>query len=184
MDNSIRESIRAGSVIYATELLDNTYFENSLILLLDKNSDGLFGVIINRPTHMPLSEVFTPVPDSDVKSRTFYAGGPIDDDNLIILDLISLGESRSGKEVGPGVEMGGQWDNLTDIIESNPETTLLFLGYSGWSTNQLIEEIKEGSWQLYKGLSTTEILNDWREPVTNNRDEIEEWLSLNGERII
>jgi len=51
--------------------------------------------------------------------------------------------------VAPGVYLGGKWENPFHMIESDPASTLLFLGYSGWGPGQLEEEVDVGAWDVY-----------------------------------
>ena len=69
-----------GVVLQATDLLEGSYFEDAVILIAVHDENGSFGLMLNRPSHMPISEVFTPVPDMTDPKRPFYIGGPVDED--------------------------------------------------------------------------------------------------------
>jgi putative transcriptional regulator len=173
---SLKKVLKGGTLLHATKELDGTYFENSLILLLDHNSDGLYGVIVNRPTHMPLSEVFNPVPECLVDKREFFSGGPVDDDNILIVEITSENSDHGGVEISPNVKIAGDWKNIVDIIESNEKKVKLFLGYTGWKLHQLIEEIDEGSWSVHLNFNPQDVLENWTTSEMVGREEVVEWL--------
>ena len=53
------------------------------------------------------------------------------------------------QEVGQGVYWGGNFEKLIFLINNKvikPENIRFFLGYSGWSSEQLKEEFELGSW--------------------------------------
>ncbi len=169
--------IKGGEILFASHTLEGTYFENALILLIDNNRDGVFGVILNRPSHMPLSETFNYSFDLPITSRMLYIGGPVDEEMLLTLSLIDdPSESKGGMFVSDGVELGGTWENMEEIIMSDEKSVHIFLGYTGWSEKQLQEELAEGSWKLYKGFDTRKVLQDWCEPLALKRRDIEAYL--------
>ncbi len=169
------DTIEAGLVLHASKELDETYFENAVILIIITNSDGAFGLILNRGTHMPVAEVFDPAPRTAIKSRLFYLGGPVDEEALHMLRLVP-DTGGDGYPFVSGVELGGEWHSIESIVESSEVTNRLFLGYSGWGSGQLEDEISEGSWIVHKGINVQELLAAWLEPPLYSHDEIEEYL--------
>ena len=56
---------------------------------------------------------------------------------------------RGSIQVLPNVYWGGDFEDLKKLINlgiAKPEELRFFLGYSGWDSGQLEEEIKENSW--------------------------------------
>ena len=140
-----------GCLILATERLEGSYFEDALILIAIDDENGSFGLMINRPTHMPIHEVFDPVPNVDIGERPFFIGGPVDEEGLHIVTLFDSDiPGNNGIIIEPGVELGGEWGSVDEILSSDENKTFLFLGYSGWDAGQLNGEIAEGSWDVYK----------------------------------
>jgi len=138
-----------GTVLHATENLDGSYFEGAVVLIAVHDENGSFGLMLNRSSHMPLHEVFNPVPDVPDIKRPFYIGGPVDEEGLHLLHICSGFDANNGLQIAEGVELGGEWENIEEILLSDPHSTLLFLGYSGWDAGQLEEELEEGSWETY-----------------------------------
>ncbi len=173
----MKEIIKGGEILFASPSLEGTYFENAIILIIDKNVDGLFGVILNRASNMPVSEIFSIKLDIPITSRLIYIGGPVDDDMLLTLTIHDNDSQwRDGTLVSEQVELGGQWKDIDEIMMTDSKNVYLYLGYSGWQEDQLLEELDEGSWTLYHGINTREILKDWYNPIAIERQEIDNYL--------
>ncbi|MBF0429910.1 MAG: YqgE/AlgH family protein [Fibrobacteria bacterium] len=138
----------AGSFLFSTNALTDPNFMSTVILICQHSEDGSYGLVLNRPAHMPLSEIFNSVDKYKNQIRRVHIGGPVQGSELQILQV--SGEPAKGAlEVVEGVYLGGYWDDLDKIIESDTRQIRLFLGYSGWGEGQLAEEIKMGGWEVY-----------------------------------
>lgn len=173
---SIKQNIKGGEVLFASHTLAGTYFEDALILLVANNRDGVFGVILNRPSRMPLTEVFNKTFDIPVTDRIFYAGGPMDDDMLLTLKIHDGSEVSDGIALSETVEYGGIWDSVETILQSDEAKVRTFLGYAGWREGQLDGEISEGSWTIYRGINTEKLLLDWQWNFLEKRRDIIAYL--------
>ncbi len=173
----LNKRITGGDILFASHTLAGTFFEDTLILIVENNEDGIFGLILNRPSRMPVSEVFNVELNTHITERVMYIGGPMDDDMLLTISIHDSPEQfRDGKALSETVEYGSRWENIEKIIESNEKTVRTFLGYTGWKESQLRDEIKEGSWTLYRGIETKKVLEDWYEPQFVKRRYIEGYL--------
>jgi len=166
---------QTGAILHATEALAGSFFEDAVIVVCVHDENGAFGLMLNRPSHMPIHEVFNPVPDVGAVKHPFYIGGPVDEEGLHLIYLVEQGNQRNGLEVFSGVELGGEWNEIEDILLSSPEKTFLFLGYSGWNSGQLDDEIREGSWTVYHP-NILDLLGSWGDFVHLNRPEMEKLL--------
>lgn len=166
-------NIRGGEVLFASHTLNGTYFENAVILLLEDNFDGIFGIIINRESKIPLNEVFNSVSESD--KRRINIGGPVDEDMVFTL-RIAQPLLDGEKELVHGVSYGRIWKSSKEMISSDEKSNFLFLGYAGWKRKQLVEEIEEGSWLLYREVNVADILQKGQSNELNKRREIETYL--------
>ncbi len=172
----ITDKIKGGEILYASHTLDGTYFENALILLVDNNSDGVFGVILNRPSRMPLKEIFNVSFDVPITDHIIYPGGPMDDDMLLTIRIHHGTDSIGGIALTETVEYGGKWGSIERILMSDDQKVRMFLGYAGWTERQLQGEITEGSWTIYRGIDTERLLSDWYTPLFEKRRAIVAYL--------
>ncbi len=165
-----------GTVLHATDNLNGSYFEGAVVLIAVHDENGTFGLMLNRSSHMPLQEVFNPVPDVVDVKRPFYIGGPVDEEGLHLLHICSEFDTNNGLQIVDGLELGGEWDNIEEILQSDPSKTLLFLGYSGWDAGQLEDELEEGSWNTYTP-DLLELLNHLPQMNNYSKNNIVELLS-------
>jgi putative transcriptional regulator len=120
-------------------------FKRSVIYLTEHNETGSVGFIINKPLNVKISSVIEDFPDFDAD---VYYGGPVQQEMLNFFhkagDLID-----GGVELKDGIFWGGDFETLKVLAETGdlkPEDFRFFLGYSGWSPNQLDDELKVNSW--------------------------------------
>jgi putative transcriptional regulator len=129
--------------------LSDLLFKESVVLMLPAtDTDLVVGLIVNKPTRIPLREVFPK--DSVLKDRTdaVYFGGPVDIQKPGILFL-------SSKSVEPAVHLAGDLYVSFDpdfiegiLVKPNDEVreVRLFLGRAQWSLAQLRGEMIGGAW--------------------------------------
>lgn len=138
------EEISKGKLLISAPFL-NDIFKRSVILMTEHGEEGSVGFIINKPTNFKLHEIIEDFPEFDAK---VFLGGPVQQDTLNFIhkenDVL-----EGGVEICEGVYWGGNFEILKILIESrnvNPDNFKFFLGYSGWSPDQLNGEIKTNSW--------------------------------------
>lgn len=139
-----------GILLVAKDVLEDPNFSNTIVLLCQHGAEGAYGLVLNRPSHMPLREIFEhppAMPDGRAMTRRVYIGGPVQPTELQILQL---GEpvAPDTMEIAPGVHMGGKWETLDEILSPDPDRLRLFLGYAGWGEGQLEEEVGAGAWEI------------------------------------
>jgi putative transcriptional regulator len=144
---SLKARLGPGVLLIAQEALEDPNFSNAIVLLCQHGEAGAYGLVLNRPSHMPLREIFEHPPENETATRRVYIGGPVQPTELQILQL---GEAIAPEamEIVPGVHMGGKWETLEEILAPAPARLRLFLGYAGWGGGQLEEEIEAGAWEV------------------------------------
>lgn len=142
--------LRPGSLLLARDMSDPN-FNATVVLICQHGAEGSYGLVLNRPSHMPLSEVFDKPPawaGDAARRQRVYIGGPVQPEELQILQVTQAPVPGSFK-VAPEVYLGGYWDDLKDILELDPKAVRLFLGYSGWGANQLASEVNASAWEVW-----------------------------------
>lgn len=139
--------MNTGSFLHGTALLDGDFFEKSVIFITELNEKGAMGFVVNRPFPRTLNEL-----QEFSRSIPFplYEGGPVDQEHLFFVhrrpDLI-----ENGVLITNGIFLGGNFQQAVEHINSYAITEKdirIFIGYCGWNTNELEEEVREGSWQV------------------------------------
>lgn len=162
--------INPGTLLIADPFMKDPNFTRSVILLCDHQEEGSFGFIINKLFAQTLDEL---VPESTMAKIPIYFGGPVQMDTVHFLhqqpDLI-----EGGFEIMEGIYWGGSFDVAINLINNgslDPKKMKFFLGYSGWSSGQLEDEMTEKSWITSKATSNLvfkeEEGNIWKQSLRN-----------------
>lgn len=147
-----------GRILIAEPFLPGSYFNRSIVYLVEHNKEGSVGFILNKPVDFPVKEFRKEFPKFN---DTLYMGGPVNIDSIYYIH--TLGEHIPGSIlIKDDVYWGGDYNHLKDLINSgfvNNNQVRFFLGYSGWGKNQLMEELKEDSW-LVGEISPKRVMED------------------------
>jgi putative transcriptional regulator len=153
-----------GAVLLARDALEDPNFAATVVLIcIYTKGGGAYGLVLNRPSHMPLSEVFDGCSDSSDR-REVYIGGPVQQEELQILWITDAAQPQSHR-IAPRVYLGGKWESIDSMLAIDPGSTRLFLGYSGWAPGQLEMEITAGAWDVYR-LGVEELLMNTQEMLS------------------
>lgn len=142
-DNTIRPE--RGQVLLSEPFLNDPYFRRTVIFLCEHNQEGSFGFVLNNYIDVELDQIMDNMPRHHGK---ISIGGPVRNSNLYYIH--TLGEHIADSvEIIPGVFMGGDFEKLRVMLQSGEvqkNQVRFFVGYSGWSPEQLENEIKTNSW--------------------------------------
>ncbi len=141
------KKLATGSVLLARDILKDPNFDSTVVLVCIHSNEGSYGLVLNRPSHMPLSEIFDGFKGYKLK-REIFIGGPVCQEELQVLQVTD--EPVEGAfQITSRVYLGGKWEGIGHMLETDPSSTRLFLGYSGWGAGQLESEIAAGAWDVY-----------------------------------
>lgn len=136
-----------GRLLVSEPFLRDMFFKRSVILLADYNTDGSFGLIINKPIEFRFNQVVEGFPEFEAP---IYMGGPVNSESIYFIhtvgDLI-----QNSYEIMHGLYWGGDIEDVKILIENktiDKNQIKFFLGYAGWSPNQLEEELERKSWVI------------------------------------
>ncbi len=150
-------------------ILGDVSFTRSVILLAEHTEEGSVGFILNKPLDLSLSDLIEGIEDCEMP---IYNGGPVEQENLYFIhtvpDLI-----EDSQEISSGIFWGGNFERAVDLIINKKiscDKIKFFLGYSGWGSQQLDEEIIQHSWVIIKNEKENELLKDnhaalWRDKI-------------------
>jgi putative transcriptional regulator len=172
------EKLEKGQLLIAEpSIIGDLSFNRSVILLADHNHDGSVGFILNKPLEYTINEL---IPDIEASFK-IYNGGPVEQDNLYFIHTIP--ELITGSiEISNGIFWGGDFELTKSLINEgkiNKENIRFFLGYTGWSANQLESELQSNSWIIATNTYKSSILRKsssqfWKEKI----------IELGGEYLI
>jgi putative transcriptional regulator len=139
-----------GRLLVATPQLEGSFFDQTVIYLVEHNAEGAFGLIVNRPLGdigvKPLFERMG-LDASDAEGRVLARiGGPVEPGAAFVLHHDD-GDNPESTTVLPGIAMTTDPAILKRIGRGEgPKSYLFVFGYSGWAPGQLESEIERGSW--------------------------------------
>lgn len=138
---------RKGRLLVSKPFLDDPYFKRTVILLCDHNEEGSFGFVLNKYVDLDLSDIRLNLPGVGDK---LAIGGPVENKNVYYLHRCGEHMPDSVHIIGD-LYMGGSFDDLKILMASpdfDPNMVRFFIGYSGWSVDQLLEELNTESWYV------------------------------------
>jgi putative transcriptional regulator len=136
----------AGQLLVASPLLSDPNFAGALVLLLDVDEHGSLGVVLNRPTAVPLSDVLDPWEPVASAPAVLFRGGPVEPDGAIGVARLADGVAEP-----PGWRRMFGRTGLVDLdapTYGDYDAVRVYAGYAGWGAGQLEAEIAEGAWYV------------------------------------
>ncbi len=170
--------MKIGKLLYAEPTLNNDInFNRSVVLLVEENKLGTVGFILNKKTMYSTLDL---VPELN-QNFIIYNGGPVEKDNLYFIHNIPELINNSIK-ITDTLYWGGDFSSVVRLINEkkiDKSQIKFFLGYSGWNSNQLNEEIEEKAWII-------ENANEIENLALNTKKNIwkSKLISLGGEYLI
>lgn len=162
----MQEDSRTGQLLAATPMLGDANFRRTIVLVVeDDPEEGTLGVILNRPSEIPVQQVLEPWTKLVTGPSVLFQGGPVSPDSALALALPrgesepigwrSLAGSKLMSRIGL-VDLGAPPELLADGIAS----LRVFAGYAGWGAGQLEAEIDVGAWLVLDGLPEDAFVSD------------------------
>jgi putative transcriptional regulator len=143
------ESLR-GHLLVASPKLSDANFRRTVILMLQHDSAGAVGLVLNRPTPSTLDEIWKVIEEGPCPSESpLYWGGPVS--NALI--GVHRFEAWSDTQISPELHIATTRRNLTRLLRQSQHPYRLFVGYSGWGADQLDQELELGGWLVASAAS-------------------------------
>jgi len=132
----------AGRILIARPDFHDPEFDATLTLILEHSDEGALGLVLNRPSELPMSDTFPEWEEMAAKPDRVFAGGPVDRDALI-----ALGRSKT---TGGKLVLGAHPVDLDEqpalVAGQGIDDIRVFAGYAGWASGQLEGEIANQGW--------------------------------------
>jgi len=132
-----------------------------VILVGEHGDEGAMGVVLNRPSAIPVEEAVPPLvelPGLGDGDGLVYVGGPVQPDAIVVL-------ADFDDPAQAGVLILGSVGFLPGDLEPATFPVLhrsrVFAGYAGWGPGQLEDELLESSWIVEETLAGEKIGTDF-----------------------
>jgi putative transcriptional regulator len=144
------KDLRAGKLLVASRDLHDPNFAKSVILLVHYDDQGVVGLILNRRTDVALSQVLEGLEGAKDRSDPAYLGGPVEVPSMFAL-LQSPSKVEGAERVFSGVYLISTKTLFEQTLAARPDPKVfhVYLGYAGWTADQLRGEVELGAWFIF-----------------------------------
>ena len=131
--------------------LSSPFFAHSIVLVMNNLAPAPVGIIINRPTPMPVWKLFPDAGHLRHTSAKVYLGGPVDFTSVWFLFRARHTRRHAVRVIG-GIFLSADAGLLRHLLaRDRPMAGLrIFVGHAGWAPGQLQAEIRAGDWTVRK----------------------------------
>ncbi|WP_420322353.1 YqgE/AlgH family protein [Flagellimonas sp.] len=143
-------------------------FNRSVVLIAEHNHEGSVGFILNKPLEYTINDLIAEI---TIPFKVFN-GGPVEQDNLYFIHKVPhlIDDSI---EISDGIFWGGNFEKTVELINNKTITEQdirFFLGYSGWDSSQLDQELSSKSWVVVQNEYESSLLEKssiafWKEKM-------------------
>ncbi len=144
------EALTSGVILISDPFLKDPNFLRTAVLVCEHNAEGSVGFIFNKLFEVGIGDLVEGL--QDIKFPV-YEGGPVQKTSIHFIHTCPdfIGE---GMDIGNGIYWGGNFEQVRALLKTHSLTEKeirFFIGYSGWGSGQLEDEIEEKSWIIRAG---------------------------------
>ena len=141
--------------LIATKKMGDVRFKKTVILMLEHDTKGALGIVVNKPLgEITLGSLISQVDDKSINKKELYNikmpiywGGPVDSNKILILHSNDY-KNESTKNYN-NLSISSDLITLVEIAEKKgPKKSLVLLGLAAWNAGQLDGEIELERWTL------------------------------------
>jgi putative transcriptional regulator len=142
----------AGRLLVAAPTMPDPRFARTVVLMVEHNARGAFGVIVNRPAgERPLALLLESLGEKDTTvsgNVSVFAGGPVQPEVGFVLHSADY-RGAGTLHITDQIALTSSRQILLDIGNNKgPQKSLIAFGYAGWAPGQLEGEIEHGAWLM------------------------------------
>jgi putative transcriptional regulator len=148
--------VEAGSALVAAPGLRDPNFHRTVVLIIEHRSSGTLGVVLNRPSDVPVREVLPSWGPHTTVPQALYVGGPMEQRAALCVAALPAGmdaDSTEGMIRVRGSLALVDLDADPDLMAPQLRGLRVFAGYAGWDSGQLTGEIDRGDWVVVPALA-------------------------------
>ena len=169
-----------GSILISEPFLQDAYFQRSVVLLVEHNTQGSMGFVLNKKTDLIVNTFFPEL--EEYPEIPIYLGGPVSANRLFFIH--SLGDLivPDSVKIKDRLYFDGDFEALKRYMQNGHSIegkVKFFLGYSGWTEGQLGNEINKNSWVVRHAAKENVLLADgesfWKNSLEQLGSNYEAW---------
>ena len=129
-----------GKLLLSSPTLRGGSFNHSVILLAEHSpSDGAFGLIMNHPSGQMVGDLLTAKEFSPISHVQVHIGGPVSKGHMT---FAAFWEEDSHLRFATRISA----EQAMGHAQNSGALVRAFVGYTGWSKDQLEDEVESDSW--------------------------------------
>ena len=160
-----------GTLLISEPFMADPNFKRTVVLITENSADGTVGYVLNQKSDFLLKDIIVDCWDANMQ---VFIGGPVANDTLHFVHSVPE-KISGGMDLGNGLFWGGDFESLKTQINNyniKEEEIKFFIGYSGWSLDQLDDELEMNAWIVSDKFDPAMVLDDtdadiWKEAVLN-----------------
>jgi putative AlgH/UPF0301 family transcriptional regulator len=143
-----------GKLLVASRGLPDPNFAKTVVLLVHYDEKGVLGLVLNQRTEVPISKVFDLKAAKD-RTDPVYIGGPVEHSAVFAL-VESSEKMEKAEDIFGRVYLVTDKGEFEQILSTHPQPDVfhVYLGYAGWTQDQLRAEVKSGAWFVFPADAT------------------------------
>ncbi|MHB8707678.1 MAG: YqgE/AlgH family protein [Desulfuromonadales bacterium] len=146
---AVTVELEAGRLLVARPDLPDPRFRETVILLVQHGPAGTAGLILNRPSRLPLVEVLPELPTAPGSGAMLSYGGPVAPSAMMVLLQVHEAPPEPSQKVLDNVYRPGPDRCAAWLGETRPVANFrVFAGYGGWAPGQLEGELSRNDWRV------------------------------------
>ncbi|HJN52140.1 MAG: YqgE/AlgH family protein [Pseudomonadales bacterium] len=130
--------------------LAGDYFANTITYILEHNANGAFGLVINKPLQLTLSDLFGEdnFEGLDSNRTPVFDGGPVRHESVFFLHEAGM-EYQFTQQISNDISLTTSEDLIRALAQGKgPSKIITAMGYAGWDNGQLERELTDNVWLL------------------------------------
>jgi putative AlgH/UPF0301 family transcriptional regulator len=148
--------LAVGKLLVASRDLADPMFAKTVVLLVHYDDDGVIGLMLNRRSDVPLSRALKELKAAKDRPDPVYLGGPVE-----ISTVFALLRSKAKQDPAERILEDVYLISTKSLLEKTLTAKVdrggfhVYLGYAGWSPEQLRNEVQVGAWFIFQGDAET-----------------------------
>jgi putative transcriptional regulator len=140
-----------GKFLITTSPAPDPIFAESVILLIRYGADGAFGLMINRPSGIPIARALHELRGAGGHNEPVFFGGPVQLDAVFALSRAPAKPEGATEVFGRLYLLAAKPALEKSLAHARSSDVRMYLGYCGWSPHQLENEVTRGGWYILTG---------------------------------
>lgn len=143
------EDLGVGKILVTPRDAADPHFAESVILIVRYSNGEAVGLMVNRRTTVPVSDVLHEIKGASKHSEPIFVGGPVELDTVLALTRASKKPDYADGVLGDIYLIGARTGIEKALAAPDASGLHVYLGYCGWGPHQLENEVRLGAWYIF-----------------------------------